>query len=180
MGLWSPVYTLGHLRRRRVFSSFNASSRPSVLLPARPSVHPSARPERRYCSYRIFLRISAIGLECGGMIIVHWVQWSRSLFKMAMLGNFYAFLGTVNISMRDLTRSEGRRYHSNSLRISNLFGWCRWLFKIALLSKFLHVHGTFRDRLRHARWIILGNVRKSYYGLKFIGMMQCTMKQITI
>ena len=72
----------------------------------------------------------------------------------------------------------------------NLVGWCTVprsisLCKIAMLGQVLRVSRNveiFHDRLGpgHSRWPILGNVRKSHYGLKFGGMVQCTMKLIVI
>ena len=37
----------------------------------------------------------------------------------------------------------------------------------------------FHDQLGLGRWLILGHVRKSHYGLKYGGIMQCIMKRIT-
>ena len=50
---------------------------------------------------------------------------------------------------------------------------------MGLSGQFLRVPWNFKifhDRLGPERILILGNARKSHYGLKFGGMMQCTMK----
>ena len=105
------ILTLGRHRRWRVLSSVIPSVRPSVW----PSVCPSVCSERRSGSNS--LRISVISPN-----LVEWctVAWNRSLFKMAMLGQFLRVPRNFEIFHERLilTRSEGRCYCSNSLRIS--------------------------------------------------------------
>ena len=68
----------------------------------------------------------------------------------------------------------------------NLVGWCTipWsISKMTMLGYFLRIPRNFHifyDRLGAGRWLISGNARKSHYGLKFGGMMQCIMKRITV
>ena len=50
------------------------------------------------------------------------------------------------------------------------------IFKMAVLGYICASTRIALDRLRQRRWLILGNAMKLHYGLKFGGMMQCTMK----
>ena len=81
---------------------------------------PSGHPERRYRSN--YLRISAINRKFGGMM--HSTVGQIAM-RMVMSGQFLRV--PRNFSMIGfLTRSEGRRYRCNSLRISVIslkFGW---------------------------------------------------------
>ena len=124
------------------------------------------------------------------------VTWSRLPCKMAMLGQFLCVPRNFEI-FHDRLGPDLRNYITTltllgfQLLAWNLVGWCtvpwsRSLSKMAMLWQLLLVGRNFEifhDKLgpgSEERWLILGSVRKSHYGLKFVGMMQFTMKQITI
>ena len=96
--------TLGRHRHRRVLASVIASVRPSVCSSVRP----------KWC-YRFFsLRISAISLKFGGMMYTATEQiaiQNRHAKPIFACWTKFSMIGF-------LTRSEGRRYRTNSQRIS--------------------------------------------------------------
>ena len=107
---------------------------------------------------------------------------------MAMLNQFCAFHRIFKFSMIGLERSNGWHYCSKDSAIEmNVVGWCTVAWsklqsKITMLADCCAFHGNWKFSMTRSqgRWLILGSVRKSHYGLAFGGMMQCTMKTITI
>ena len=140
------VFSMAHFyprppSARRVLSSVIASDR----LSDRPSV----RLSRTTFSHLLFKNFS----------YQHEIWWDDTQYhraerylKWPCSANLCVFHGTLKLSMIVFTRSEGRHYRFNSLRISvinlNLVGWCtvtwsRLIFNEAMLGQFWRVPWNF-------------------------------------
>ena len=115
------------------------------------------------------------------------VRWSRSLFKIALLGQFLRVPRDFEI-FHDRLFWQGQRNDVTTLILwefqlsaCNLVRWCAiaWsisLYKEAMLGQFLPVPWTGSERRRYC----FNSLRISAIGLKFGGMMHSMIKQITI
>ena len=104
---------------------------------------------------------------------------------------FSSFHASACPSLCPWVRPE-RRYHPNSLRIAAIglkFGGMTHstMRQVAIQNGYVQLilrrprnFENFYDRIGPGRWLISGDVRKSQNSLKFGGMMQCTMKGMTI
>ena len=111
------TFTFGCHRRRWVLSPVIVSVHLSVRLSVRPSVSLSIHLSVCLSVPNDVPALTIYGFQLSAKNLVGWctAPWSR----MAMLGQFCVFYGTLKFCMIGfLTRSEGQRYCSNSLRIS--------------------------------------------------------------
>ena len=105
-------------RHRRVLSSFNPSVYLSNCLCLSPSACVSVRPSQTMLPLWV---LKGFQISAWNLVGRCTMSRSRSLFKMAMLGQLCALEEILQFSMIGLDEvSEGWRYHSDFLRISGI------------------------------------------------------------
>ena len=168
-----PIFTHGHHWHQQVLLFYA-----SVCSSVNPIWHYPTNSLRKIQllalnSVRWYIVLRGISL-CKIAMVSHFLCIPRN-FSMIVLDQVWGMTSLLLLSKDFIYWPEiswgDAQYHETDC-------YSKWLCSAIFAHpwKFTIYH----DKLGPGRLLILGNARESHYSLKFVGIMQCTMNQITI